>query len=131
MNTRDQAEPGDGDPTKTVQLDDAYKLGIVCAVERDDSERSAHPVPRPVSISTGTVLSDDQLLTAGLDLDAALAEFKMAAAAVIDRIKAGEHLPKPQLDSEWNARRRLIAARQLVERLRHRRNVFTRHKQPD
>ena len=37
MNPRDQAEAGDGDPTKTVQLDDTYRLGMVRAGESDDS----------------------------------------------------------------------------------------------
>jgi hypothetical protein len=64
---------------------------------------------------------DHQSRRADAALDVALAEFKTAAAAVIDRIKAGDHLPKAELDREWTARLQLLEARGLAERLR--RNV--------
>ena len=53
----------------------------------------------------------DQQRRAESALDRALTEFKIAAAGVIDRIKAGECLPKRELDREWNARLQLINAR--------------------
>ena len=42
---------------------------------------------------------------------------KPPAAAVIDRIKAGDCLAKAELDREWRARLQLIQARKRVERL--------------
>jgi hypothetical protein len=47
----------------------------------------------------------------------ALSEFTAASAVVIARIKAGERLPKSELDREWNARIHLIETRDSVARL--------------
>ena len=100
MNPRDQAEAGDGDPTKT------------------DSSRETLPL-------------EDRCRQAELALSSALIEFSTAASAVIDRIKAGESLPKPELDREWKARLHLIDARKLVERLDRQRKAFRPQKRPD
>jgi hypothetical protein len=123
MNPRHQAEAGNGDPTQTVQLDDTYRLRIVCRSESGDSAHLAL-----CSLPPLTVPPHKQCLQAELALNAALAEFKIAAAAVIDRIKAGEHLPKLELDTEWNARHQLLEARQLVDRLANRRKAFAPEK---
>jgi hypothetical protein len=105
MKTRDQAEAGDVDPAKTVQLDDTHRVRLGRGEMRD----------RPSL--------DDQRRKAESALALALTEFKTAAAAVIHRIKAGECLPKPELDREWNARLQLINTRKLVERLDRRRKA--------
>ena len=116
MKTRDQAEAGDDDPTKTVRLDDIYRFQFECRRESGDSEQAARP---RVHMPSASNLLEAQSRLAESALNSALAEFKTAAAAVIDRIKAGEYLPKPELDREWNARLQLIEARQRVERLGH------------
>ena len=124
MTTRDQAEAGDDDPAKTVRLDDTYRVRVARGEETGNRQRAARSrlrVPRP---SKETLPLDDQLGHAESALDSALAEFRSAAAAVIDRIKAGEDLPKLELDREWNARLQLIEARQLVERLGHLRKAL-------
>jgi len=122
MKTRDQAEAGDVDPAKTVQLDDTYRVRLGRG-ETGDSERAARPPVRVPSPSTERPSLDDQRQKAESALAFALTEFKTAAAAVIDRIKAGECLPKPELDREWNARLQLINTRKLVERLDRRRKA--------
>jgi len=127
MNPRDQVEAGDGDPTRTVQLDDTYRLEI--GRNSGDREQIARSLQRMLSLST--VPPIDQCVQAELALNAALAEFKTAAAAVIDRIKGGEHLPKPELDREWKARVQLMEARQLVDRLSNRRKAFASVNKPD
>jgi hypothetical protein len=120
MKTRDQAEAGDVDPAKTVLLDDTYRVRVARG-ESADSERAAHV--RASSPSTEALPLNDQWRQAESDLVLALTEFKTAASAVIDRIKVGECLPKPELDREWHARLRLINARKLVERLERRRKA--------
>ena len=122
MKTRDQAEAGDVDPAKTVQLDDTYRIRIG-RDESGHSERAAPPRVRVSSPSTERLPLDDQWRQAEAALALALTEFKTAAAAVIDRIKAGECLPKTELDREWNARLQLINTRKLVERLDRRRKA--------
>ena len=115
MNPRDQAKAGDGDPTTTVQLDDTSRVWIAAGNETGASEQAAR---------SETLPRDDHKRQADAALESALTEFTTAAAAVIDRIKAGESLPKPELDREWSARLQLIKARKLVERLNRRRKAF-------
>jgi hypothetical protein len=124
MNPRDQAEAGDGDPTKTVQLDDTYRVRIERGSDCRDSEQAALPRMRIHVSSTEMLPLEDRYRQADSALASALTEFKAAAAAVIDRIKAGESLPKPELDREWKARLQVIKARRLVERLERRRQAF-------
>jgi hypothetical protein len=134
MTTRDQAEAGADDPTaeaevrahqghtKTDQLDDAYRSRITAT----GSDRNARPRLRASSQMTGreALPLDDQRRMAEATLDVARVELKAATATVIDRIKAGENLPKRELDREWNARLQLMEARQLVERLNRLRKAF-------
>jgi hypothetical protein len=131
MKPRDQAEAGEDDltaeakagelqaHTKTDQLDDTYRFRIVSASEARARDLHSQPHVRVASPLTGRekLPLDDQWRLAEAALDAALAEFKAASARVVDRIKAGEHLPKRELDREWNARLQLMETRQLVERL--------------
>jgi hypothetical protein len=130
MMKRDQAKAGEDDPTaeeealeidgtKTDQLDDTYRLRIVSASESRDGDQSgpARAYARYPATAAETLSLEDRWREADAALDAALARFKFAAAAVMERIKAGEHLPKVELDREWNARLHLIEARQLAERL--------------
>ena len=119
MKARDQAEGGDDDARKTVQLDDTHRVRILSGGERGDSEKGARPRVPMRFPSKETRPPDGQWLEAESTLVYARAEFKSAAAAVISRIKAGEDLPKPELDREWNARLRFLQARQLFERLSH------------
>ena len=44
MNRRDQAEAGDGDPTKTVQVDDTYRVEIARTSESDIANKPRVPV---------------------------------------------------------------------------------------
>jgi hypothetical protein len=76
------------------------------------------------SSSSESVALQDRSRQAQSALDHALAEFKIAAAAVIDRIRVGDCLPKAELDREWNARIELIKARQLVEQLDRQRKAL-------
>lgn len=123
MKTRDQAEAGDDDPGKTTQLDETYRVRLAAGGQSRDSEKGAL-LRVPVHLASNETLPlDDQWRQAELT-GSARAEFKSAAAAVIDRIKAGEDLPKPELDREWNARLQLLAARQFLNRLGHLRKAF-------
>ena len=88
MKAGDRTDAGDDDAGKTAQLDDTHRRRL-----------------------------NGQWLEAESALVYARGEFKSAAADVISRIKAGEDLPKPELDREWNARRRFFEARELFERL--------------
>lgn len=127
MKTRDQ-HPGADDPTNTVRLDDSYRVRIMGGSESVDSTRAARPDVAMPSSSTGSVPLQDQYRDAESALDRVLTEFKTAAAAVIDRIKAGDCLPKAELDREWTARIDLIKARKLVERLDRKRNAIAAQK---
>jgi len=131
MNTRDQAEAG-GDATKTVQLDDTYRVRVLCgSSEIGNGEQAARLRPRVPFSATESLPLDDQLRQAESALNSALTEFRIATSAVIDRIKAGENLPKPELDREWNARIQVLRARKLVERLDSRRKAFAPEKRCD
>ena len=68
--------------------------------------------PRDQAEAGGGDPLDNPWRQAELALDSALTQFKAAAAAVIDRIKAGECLPKLELDREWQSPLQLIKARQ-------------------
>jgi hypothetical protein len=111
MKIRDQPEAGDDALGKTAHLDDSYRVRIAGGGENGRDARPGVPLR-------------DQWQQAECALDSARAEFKAAAAAVIDRLKAGEDLPKPELDREWNARLRLLEARELFKRLGHLRKAF-------
>jgi hypothetical protein len=128
MNPRDQAEAGDGDPTKTIQLDDTYRIGIARTSESRHSEQTARTRVRLTS--TATLPLEDRCRQADSALRSALIEFRTAASAVIDRIRAGESLPKPELDREWKARLEVIRARKLVERLERQRKAFAPRNEP-
>jgi hypothetical protein len=122
MKTRDQAEAG-VDPTKTVQLGDAYRLGMASRDASGDREVAASPSAYAASPSTERLPLDGQRRKAESALNSALIELKTAAAAVIDRIRAGEHLPKSELDREWKARIEALEARRQLERLQPRKVV--------
>jgi hypothetical protein len=67
---------------------------------------------------------DEHCRRAHAAYSAALLEFTAASAAVIARIKAGEHLPKAELDREWAARIHLIEARDSAARFDRLRKRF-------
>ena len=89
---------------------DIYRFQLERASEKTGLAARPSPRMRPATL-------DDRCREADAALDRALAEFKAAATAVIDRIREGESLPKPELDREWSARVELVEARKRVERL--------------
>ena len=113
MNPRDQAEAGGGDPPKTVQLDDTYKLGIVCAGERGDNERSAHPVLRPVSISMPRTRwdSDPEMHALRFTYSVAVAAHAACSRALTEATMGGAEASPELIGAEAKSKARMAEAR--------------------
>jgi hypothetical protein len=98
------------DGTKTDQLGDTYRRLVALGA-------SASPARRAARRSAENRPPEEQRRKAEEALRVALVELKTAAAAVFDRIKAGENLPTSELDREWKARVEVMQARRLLKQL--------------